>query len=135
MHNPGSWARQWNIIDTSQPNPTIRGDRPPCTCSYYRMRRQPSCFKNITDNLECRNESVIFATDNFLERSDRKISAHATLETPPVRGNLTPLPEKPKKQPAAPPLPQQMVREASDLDVRRRNKGKVRKCKIQVFIL
>ena len=82
----------------------------------------------------------IFATDNILERSDRKISAHATLETPPVRqGNLTPLPEKttPKKQqqqPAAaaaaharlaPPPQQQMVREASDLDVRRRNKGKV----------
>ena len=78
---------------------------------------------------------LIFATDNILERSDRKISAHATLETPPVRGNLTPLPEKttPKKQPPAsaahaqlPPPPQQMVREASDLDVRRRNKGKVR---------
>ena len=77
-------------------------------------------------------KTYISSTDNILERSDRKISAHATLETPPVRqGNLTPLPEKttPKKQPAAhaqlPPPPQQMVREASDLDVRRRNKGKV----------
>ena len=46
-----------------------------------------------------------------------------------MRGNLTPLPEKerttqPKKQPQPPQ--QQIVREASDLDVRRRNKGKVR---------
>ena len=31
-----NWARWWNIIDQSQPNPTIRGDGLPCTRSKAR---------------------------------------------------------------------------------------------------
>ena len=85
------------------------------------------------------HESIILFSDNILERSDRKISAHATLETPPARGNLTPLPEKEKQPSRKQQTPtaaasQPMVREASDLDVRRRNKGKVSEEVKSIFI-
>lgn len=61
-----------------------------------------------------------------VDRSDRKISAHATLETTPNRYATTSAVPKTSTPVPAQQTPQRppVEREKSDLDIRRRNKGK-----------
>ena len=107
----------------------------PSLISIYRTREHLTCFNPVDHGP--------------LDRSDRKISAHATLETPRTRtafipeakGNRTPAAAAiPEHSPAPSPTPRPVTegsssakpqtpvhnppqREKSDLDVKRRNKG------------
>ena len=78
------------------------------------------------------NITGVFNTPtSALERADRKISAHATLETPPHRtifipdAKNAPIPETPQKITPQQNKPQRsaMERESSDMDIKRKNKG------------
>ncbi|XP_059084323.1 serine/threonine-protein kinase 10-like isoform X3 [Tigriopus californicus] len=62
-------------------------------------------------------------TTGYVDRSDRKISAHATLETTPQRPAFIPT-AKPIPEAKTNPAQSDYQREASDNDLRRRNKGK-----------
>ncbi len=59
---------------------------------------------------------------NSIDRADRKISAHATLETPPHRTNFLKSSPKSKHKDKIPEKPE-LEREKSDGDIKRRNKG------------
>eukprot|EP00095_Tigriopus_kingsejongensis_P008515 maker-scaffold181_size278858-snap-gene-1.33 protein:Tk08515 transcript:maker-scaffold181_size278858-snap-gene-1.33-mRNA-1 annotation:"ste20-like serine threonine-protein kinase" len=73
-------------------------------------------------------ESEVPNGSKYVDRSDRKISAHATLETPPHRTVFIPvakpIPEAPSGGVLSPERPPEYLREKSDGDLKRRNKGK-----------
>ena len=81
---------------------------------------------------------VLESSSSQLERGDRKISAHATLQTPPTRTPFVPVATPPTiaedsnaqshhatltKTPSKSPTKSMGEREKSDLDFKRRNKG------------
>ena len=69
------WARWWNIIDHSQPNPTIRVDAPLCifndrapfqTATGYRARYFPLTRDHVTERLRVVLHAWVFDLERLV---------------------------------------------------------------------